>query len=67
MVIFAIFIVIAIIQAVLIAGVTFRIMEVAARFTLNGLPGKQIAVEAECGSGAMDFSPCSRQFFCLLP
>lgn len=50
---FIIFIVIIAVQAVVITKGATRIAEVAARFTLDGLPGKQMAIEAEYNSGAI--------------
>jgi flagellar biosynthesis protein FlhA len=48
---FVIFIVIIAVQAVVITKGSTRIAEVAARFTLDALPGKQMAIEAEVNSG----------------
>jgi len=48
-----IFIVIIAVQVGVITKGASRIAEVAARFTLDGLPGKQMAVEAEYNSGAI--------------
>ena len=50
---FVIFIVIIAVQAVVITKGATRIAEVAARFTLDALPGKQMAIEAEYNSGAI--------------
>lgn len=50
---FIIFIVIIAVQAVVITKGATRIAEVAARFTLDGLPGKQMAIEAEYNSGSI--------------
>ncbi|MDR0403980.1 MAG: flagellar biosynthesis protein FlhA [Treponema sp.] len=50
---FVIFIVIIAVQAVVITKGSTRIAEVAARFTLDSLPGKQMAIEAEFNSGAI--------------
>ncbi|MDR2210287.1 MAG: flagellar biosynthesis protein FlhA [Spirochaetaceae bacterium] len=50
---FVIFIVIIAVQAVVITKGATRIAEVAARFTLDALPGKQMAIEAEFNSGAI--------------
>jgi len=51
---FVIFIVIIAVQAVVITKGATRISEVAARFTLDSLPGKQMAIDAEFNSGAID-------------
>jgi flagellar biosynthesis protein FlhA len=48
-----IFIVIIAVQAMVITKGATRIAEVAARFTLDALPGKQMAIEAEYNSGAI--------------
>jgi flagellar biosynthesis protein FlhA len=50
---FVIFIVIIAVQAIVITKGSTRIAEVAARFTLDALPGKQMAIEAEYNSGAI--------------
>lgn len=50
---FIIFIVIIAVQAVVITKGATRIAEVAARFALDALPGKQMAIEAEYNSGAI--------------
>jgi flagellar biosynthesis protein FlhA len=50
---FIIFIVIIAVQAVVITKGATRIAEVAARFALDSLPGKQMAIEAEYNSGAI--------------
>ena len=50
---FIIFIIIIAVQAIVITKGATRIAEVAARFTLDGLPGKQMAIDAEYNSGAI--------------
>jgi len=50
---FIIFIIIIAVQAIVITKGATRIAEVAARFTLDGLPGKQMAIEAEYNAGAI--------------
>ena len=50
---FIIFIVIIAVQAIVITKGSTRIAEVAARFTLDGLPVKQMAIESEFNSGAI--------------
>jgi flagellar biosynthesis protein FlhA len=49
-----IFAIIAIIQFVVITAGSTRTSEVAARFTLDGLPGRQMAIDAEVQAGAMN-------------
>ncbi len=50
---FVIFIVIIAVQAIVITKGATRVAEVAARFTLDALPGKQMAIEAEYNSGSI--------------
>ncbi|MDR0378129.1 MAG: flagellar biosynthesis protein FlhA [Spirochaetaceae bacterium] len=50
---FIIFIIIIAVQAVVITKGATRIAEVAARFALDAMPGKQMAIEAEYNSGAI--------------
>ncbi|GHV61448.1 flagellar biosynthesis protein FlhA [Spirochaetia bacterium] len=50
---FIIFIVIIAVQVVVITKGATRVSEVAARFALDGLPGKQMAIEAEFNSGSI--------------
>jgi flagellar biosynthesis protein FlhA len=49
-----IFLILIIIQFVVITKGAGRIAEVAARFTLDALPGKQMAIDAELNAGAID-------------
>jgi flagellar biosynthesis protein FlhA len=49
-----IFLILVIIQFVVITKGASRISEVAARFTLDAMPGKQVAIDAELNSGAID-------------
>ena len=51
---FVIFIAIIAVQLVVITKGATRVSEVAARFTLDSLPGKQMAIDAEYSSGAID-------------
>lgn len=50
---FVIFIIIIAVQAIVITKGATRVAEVAARFALDALPGKQMAIEAEYNSGAI--------------
>ncbi len=50
---FVIFIVIIAVQAMVITKGATRVAEVAARFALDALPGKQMAIEAEYNSGSV--------------
>jgi flagellar biosynthesis protein FlhA len=49
-----VFIVLVVIQFVVITSGSGRVAEVAARFTLDAMPGKQMAIDAELNSGAID-------------
>ena len=50
---FIIFIIIIAVQFIVITKGATRVAEVAARFTLDSLPGKQMAIEAEYNSGSL--------------
>lgn len=49
-----IFSIIVVIQFVVITKGATRISEVAARFTLDGLPGRQMAIDADLNAGVID-------------
>ncbi|MBT9155047.1 MAG: Flagellar biosynthesis protein FlhA [Firmicutes bacterium] len=49
-----IFIIITVIQFVVITNGSGRVAEVAARFTLDAMPGKQMAVDADLNSGLIN-------------
>ena len=49
-----IFVIITVIQFVVITKGATRIAEVAARFTLDGMPGKQMAIDADLNAGTID-------------
>ena len=49
-----IFIIIAVIQFVVVTKGATRISEVAARFTLDAMPGKQMAIDADVNAGVID-------------
>ena len=51
---FIIFIIIVIIQFVVITKGATRIAEVTARFTLDAMPGKQMAIDADLNAGIID-------------
>ena len=51
-----VFIIIAIIQFLVIAKGAERVSEVGARFTLDAMPGKQMSIDADLRSGAIDSS-----------
>ncbi len=54
------FILFTINKTVIVAGMT-RIAEVAARFTLDSMPGKQMAVEADLNAGLIDEPEATRR------
>lgn len=49
-----IFVIIIVIQFVVITKGATRISEVAARFALDGMPGRQMAIDADLSNGAID-------------
>lgn len=53
---FVIFIIITIIQFVVITNGAGRVAEIAARFTLDAMPGKQMSIDAEFNSGLINES-----------
>ena len=56
-----IFIIIVAVQFIVITKGATRVAEVAARFTLDSLPGKQMAIEAEYNSGVLTEEESSRK------
>lgn len=50
-----VFLIITIIQFLVIAKGAERVAEVAARFTLDALPGKQMSIDADVRAGLVDF------------
>jgi flagellar biosynthesis protein FlhA len=56
-----IFVIIVIIQFVVITKGATRIAEVAARFTLDGMPGKQMAVDADLNAGIINDEEAKRR------
>ncbi len=53
---FIIFLIILVIQFIVITKGSERVAEVAARFTLDAMPGKQMAIDADLNSGLIDES-----------
>ena len=51
---FIIFIIIVIVQFIVITKGAERVAEVSARFTLDAMPGKQMAIDADLNSGTID-------------
>ena len=56
-----VFAVVAIFQFVVIARGTERVAEVAARFALDAMPGKQMAIDADLRAGAIDAAEAARR------
>src|SRR5688500_17048421 len=56
-----IFVIIIVIQFVVITKGATRISEVAARFALDGMPGKQMAVDADLNAGVIDEKEAQRR------
>ncbi|HTW93174.1 MAG TPA: flagellar biosynthesis protein FlhA, partial [Tepidisphaeraceae bacterium] len=56
-----IFIIIVVIQFVVITKGATRISEVAARFTLDAMPGKQMAIDADLNAGVINESEARRR------
>lgn len=56
-----VFLILIIIQFVVITSGSGRVAEVAARFTLDGMPGKQMAIDADRASGAINEQEASRR------
>ncbi|MFW6033185.1 MAG: flagellar biosynthesis protein FlhA [Phycisphaeraceae bacterium] len=55
------FIILIIVQFVVITKGATRISEVAARFTLDGMPGKQMAIDADLNAGLVDEGEARRR------
>jgi flagellar biosynthesis protein FlhA len=56
-----IFVIIVVIQFVVITKGATRISEVAARFTLDGMPGRQMAIDADLNAGIIDEREAQRR------
>lgn len=56
-----IFVIIVLIQFLVITKGATRISEVAARFALDGMPGKQMAIDADLGAGLIDEHEAKRR------
>ncbi len=56
-----IFVIIIAVQFIVITKGSVRVAEVAARFTLDALPGKQMAIEAEYNSGLISEEEATRK------
>ncbi|MFC1692537.1 flagellar biosynthesis protein FlhA [Candidatus Latescibacterota bacterium] len=58
---FIIFVIIVVIQFVVITKGATRIAEVSARFTLDAMPGKQMAIDADLNAGLIDEDEARRR------
>ena len=58
---FIIFSIIVVIQFVVITKGATRVAEVAARFTLDAMPGRQMAIDQELGAGLIDEKEAKRR------
>ncbi len=58
---FIVFAILIAIQFLVIAAGSQRVAEVAARFTLDAMPGKQMAIDAEVHAGALDAEGARRK------
>jgi flagellar biosynthesis protein FlhA len=56
-----IFLILIVIQFIVITRGAGRVSEVAARFTLDAMPGKQMAIDAEMNAGLIDESEARRR------
>ncbi|MFW6381068.1 MAG: flagellar biosynthesis protein FlhA, partial [Bacillota bacterium] len=58
---FIIFLILVVIQYVVITRGAERVAEVAARFTLDAMPGKQMSIDADLNAGIIDEQEARRQ------
>ncbi len=58
---FVIFIILLAVQFLVVTKGASRVSEVAARFALDAMPGKQLAINEDLGSGAIDESEARRR------
>ncbi|MCD4783764.1 MAG: flagellar biosynthesis protein FlhA [Candidatus Eremiobacteraeota bacterium] len=58
---FVIFLILVVIQFVVITSGAQRIAEVAARFTLDAMPGKQMSIDADLSAGVINQEQASRR------
>jgi len=56
-----VFLILTLIQFIVIAKGSERVSEVAARFTLDAMPGKQMAIDADLRAGALDLEEARRR------
>jgi len=58
-----IFLILTVVQFIVIAKGSERVAEVTARFTLDAMPGKQMSIDADLRSGAIDHQAASLKRF----
>ena len=58
---FVVFVILVVIQFVVITNGAGRVAEVAARFTLDAMPGKQMAIDADLNAGTIDEEEARRR------
>ena len=56
-----VFLILIVIQFVVVTNGAGRVAEVAARFTLDAMPGKQMSIDADLSSGAIDQAEARRR------
>ena len=56
-----VFLILIVIQFVVVTAGSGRVAEVAARFTLDGMPGKQMAIDADLNSGSINEAEAKRR------
>ena len=56
-----VFLILIVIQFVVVTNGAGRVAEVAARFTLDAMPGKQMAIDADLNSGVIDQAEAGRR------
>lgn len=56
-----VFLIIAIVQFIVVAKGAERVAEVGARFTLDGMPGKQMSIDADLRAGIVDRDEAQRR------
>lgn len=58
---FVIFSIVTIVQFIVITKGSERVAEVAARFSLDGMPGKQMSIDGDLKAGAIDAAQADRK------
>ncbi len=58
---FVVFVILVVINFVVVTKGSERIAEVSARFTLDAMPGKQMAIDADLGAGLIDEKEAKRR------